>query len=145
VRIRGILVLALAVGLLLGQGTVSPAQPVQVIKVSLVSFKFTPNLFTLHDGERVVLQLQNDDEKRAHGIASPYFSTVGLTVRGDAKQDVTRDGWKSVVLEPGRKAEVEFVAQGRGQWPFICPVFNHASQGQTGALVVWPAGYNPKS
>jgi uncharacterized cupredoxin-like copper-binding protein len=133
-----------AFALLINLSTASPAQQVRTIKVSLVSFKFDPDVLTLNEGDRVILQLQNIDKERPHSFASPYFSTVDLTVRGDAKQDVTKDGWKTIILEPGTKAEAEFVARGRGQWTFICSLYNHASRGQTGALIVWPQGYNTK-
>lgn len=142
--IKSVLGLALAALLVFGISTVSPAQPVRVIKVSLVSFKFIPNILPFNEGDRVVLQLQNDDDKRPHSVASPYFSTVALAVRGDLKQGVDKGGWKYVMLEPGTKGEVEFVAQGRGQFSFICTLFTHAVEGQTGAFIVWPAGYNPK-
>lgn len=142
--IKSILGFALAALLVFGMITVSPAQPVRVIKVSMVSFKFDPNILTFNEGDKVILQLQNIDEKRPHALASPYFSTVDLTLRGDLKQAVSKDGWKYVMLEPGTKGEVEFVAHGRGQFTFICSLFTHASLGQTGAFIVWPPGYHPQ-
>ena len=39
-------------------------------------------------------------------------------------------------------AEITFVAKGRGQYGLVCNLYNHASRGQTGAFVVWPAGYH---
>jgi len=139
--------LVLAVLVAFGISTASSAQSARVIKVSLDSYTFEPNILTFNEGDRVILRLDNIDAKRGHSFASPYFSTVDLTVRGDAKQAVTPDGWKVVQLGPGAKAEVEFVARGRGQWRFICsynlPV-SHASQGQTGAFIVWPSGYHTK-
>ena len=136
------LTLVLAIVLVFGMGSSSPAKSVRTIKVSMVSYKFVPEILKFNEGDRVIIQLSNDDTRpRAHAIASPYLSTVDLTVRGQAKVLVTPDGWKSVQLDQGQKAEVEFVARGHGQWVFICPVFNHASNGETGAFIVWPAGY----
>lgn len=135
----------LALVLLLGLGVAAPAQQVQVIKVSMDSFKFTPNVLTVNAGQRVVVQLTNVDPKPdyAHTFASQYLSTVDYTVTGTAKQGVTKDGNKYVLVEPGKSAEISFIPTGRGQWTFYCSAYNHASKGQTGALVVWPAGYNP--
>jgi len=135
----------LASVLLLGLGIAAPAQQVQVIKVSMDSFKFTPNVLTFNAGQRVVVQLTNVDPKPdyAHTFASQYLSTVDYTVTGTAKQGVTKDGNKYVLVEPGKSAEISFVPAGRGPWTFYCSAYNHASKGQTGALVVWPAGYNP--
>lgn len=133
----------LALVLLLALGSAAPAQQVQTIKMSLISWKFIPDIVTLHEGQRVVLQLSNDDpQPRSHALASMYWNTVGYTVTGPAKQGVTPDGIKYVLLDAGQKAEVTFVPAGRGQWSMFCSVFNHASRGQTGAIVVWPAGYH---
>ena len=144
---RAMLAGLLAVALLLGVGAAAPAQPVQLIKVSMDSFKYTPNVLTVNAGQRVVVQLANVDAKPdyAHTFASQYLSTVDYTVTGKARQGVTKDGVKYVLVEPGNTAEISFVPAARGQWSFYCSAYNHASKGQTGALVVWPPGYNPTS
>ncbi|HEV2439989.1 MAG TPA: cupredoxin domain-containing protein [bacterium] len=135
---------ALTLVLLLGLGAAAPAQQVQTIKMSMVSFKFIPDVVTLHEGQRVVLQLLNDDpQPRAHSVASMFWSTVSYTVTGPAKQGVTPDGNKYILLDAGQKAEVTFVPAARGQWSTFCSVFNHAARGETGAIVVWPAGFHP--
>lgn len=78
---------------------------------------------------------------RAHSFTSQYLGSVDYTVTGKAKQRVTKDGDKYVVVEQGDTAQISVVPSGRGQWTFYCSLYNHASRGQTGALVVWPAGY----
>ncbi len=134
---------ALAFVLLLGLGASAPAQPVQTIKMSMVSFKFIPEIVILHEGQRVVVQLSNDDpQPRAHSVASVFWNTVSYTVTGPAKQGVTPDGSKYILLDAGQKAEITFVPAGRGQWSTFCSVFNHAARGETGAIIVWPAGYH---
>jgi hypothetical protein len=135
--------LALALG---GLGTGVHAQPAQMIKLSMVSFKFVPDLITLHEGQRTVLHLTNDDtQQRAHSVASIYWNTVSYTVQGAAKQGTTPDGVKYVLLDAGQTADVTFVPAARGQWSMFCSVFNHAARGETGAIVVWPAGYRSSS
>ncbi len=138
------MVIGTAVLLVLGISTASPAQPIREITVAMTSFKFEPSVVAFHAGDRVVLHLANDDPQRPHAIASPYFSTVDVTARGPFKEATTPDGWKSFRLEPGTKGDLEFTAQGHGQWSFICNLFTHAANGQTGAFIVWPAGYHPK-
>jgi uncharacterized cupredoxin-like copper-binding protein len=141
VRILAIGVLVLA--LLAGLSIASPAQTTRVIEISMNSFEFKPNLFFVNEGDTVVLKLANIDPQRPHAFNSPYLSTVDFTVSGQFKQAVASDGTKYVSLEPGQKAEITFVAKGRGQYGFVCNLFTHASRGQTGAFVVWPAGYHP--
>ncbi len=111
-----------------------------MIRVSLTSFKFEPSILRFNEGDRVVLQLVNEDPQRPHNIASAYFQQVELTVRGEFRRGTTSEGWPYVFVEPGRQAEVEFVARGRGQFVFICSVGQHAAQGMTGAFVVTPGG-----
>ena len=150
VRVRfHILAPLMVVVLLLGLGATSPApaQMRRVIHIPLASYKFEPNLFFVNEGDTGVLQLENIDPQRPHTFNSPYLSQVDFTVTGQFAQGVTPDGTKYVRLEPREKAEITFVAKGRGQYGFACsiagPGFNHAARGQTGAFVVWPAGYHP--
>jgi uncharacterized cupredoxin-like copper-binding protein len=132
----------LVIALLLNLSTASPAQTKRVIPIILTSFKFDPSTFVVNEGDTVVLQLENTDQRRPHAFNSPYLSKVDFTVTGQYKQAVTTDGTKYVQLEPGQKAEITFVARERGQYGFVCNLFNHAAQGQTGAFVVWPPGYH---
>ena len=144
-----ILAVPVIAALLFGVGAASPAtaKTARVINIAMSSYKFEPNLFFVNEGDTVVLQLENIDKQRPHAFNSPYLSQVNFTVSGQFVQGVTPDGTKYVRLEPGQKAEITFVAQGRGQYGFICSLagagFNHAARGQTGAFVVWPAGYHP--
>lgn len=143
VRVRIPLAVLLVAGMLVGLSGTSPAQTKREIRIMLSSFKFEPNIFSVNEGDTVVLQLENiDDKKRPHAFNSAYLSQVDFTVTGEGKQDVTKDGTKYVRLEPGQKAEITFVAKGRGQYGFLCNLFTHASNGQTGAFIVWPAGYH---
>ncbi|MDR7416522.1 MAG: cupredoxin domain-containing protein [Armatimonadota bacterium] len=128
-------VVAAAVGLF-----AAPAPSRRVIRISMTSFRFDPNIIRLNEGERVVLQLVNEDPQRPHNIASAYFEQVELTVRGEFRRGTTSDGRPFIFLEPGKQAEVEFVVRGRGQYSFICSVGQHAAQGMTGAFAVLPPG-----
>ncbi len=138
------MVIGIAVLLVLGISTASPAQPIREITVAMTSYKFEPSLVAFNAGDRVVLHLENNDHQRPHTISSPYFSTVDVTARGQVTPGTTRDGWKTFELEPGTKGDLEFIAHGHGQWAFISNLFNHAENGQTGAFIVWPAGYHPR-
>jgi hypothetical protein len=56
----------------------------RTIRVSMTSFKFEPNIIRLVAGERVVLELVNEDPQRPHNLASELFNQVELTVRGSS-------------------------------------------------------------
>ncbi|OLD36718.1 MAG: hypothetical protein AUI83_25600 [Armatimonadetes bacterium 13_1_40CM_3_65_7] len=117
-----ILAVPVIAALLFGVGAASPAtaKTARVINIAMSSYKFEPNLFFVNEGDTVVLQLENIDKQRPHAFNSPYLSQVNFTVSGQFVQGVTPDGTKYVRLEPGQKAEITFVAQGRGQYGFIC-------------------------
>jgi uncharacterized cupredoxin-like copper-binding protein len=136
------LALLLVAGLLVGLSGASPAQTRREIHMAMSSYKFEPNVFSVNEGDTVVLQLENIDKQRGHSFNSPYLSQVDFTVAGQGKQGVAKDGSKYVGVEPGEKTEITFVAKGRGQYGFLCTYGTHASNGQTGAFVVWPAGYH---
>jgi len=142
VRVRIPAAAVLAGILLFGVSAGSPAQTRRVIPIALSSFKFEPSMFFVNEGDTVVLRLENVATDRPHAFNSPYLSAVDFQVTGQGKQSVTTDGTKYIRLEPGEKAEVTFVAKGRGQYGFVCNLYNHAARGQTGAFVVWPAGYH---
>ncbi|MDR7562975.1 MAG: cupredoxin domain-containing protein [Armatimonadota bacterium] len=131
--------LAVAVGAALSASAAS-APSRKVFRISMTSFKFDPSIIRFHEGDRVVLQLVNEDPQRPHNIASAYFDQVELTVRGEFRRGTTSDGRPFVFVEPGNQAEVEFVARGRGQYSFLCSVGQHAAQGMTGAFAILPPG-----
>ncbi len=134
----------LALGFVVGVWAVSSvaAGPApRTIRVSMTSFKFEPNIIQLRQGERVVLELVNEDTQRPHNIASELFNQVELVVRGEFRQGTTTDGRRFVFVDVGKRAEVEFTVPrvAVGQVGFICSVGQHAAQGMTGAFVVRPA------
>jgi uncharacterized cupredoxin-like copper-binding protein len=143
VRTRVPLAALLAAILVAGLSAGSPAQTKRVIPIIMESYDFKPNMFFVNAGDLVVLQLENVDTERPHSFNSPYLSNVDFTVAGQYKEGVAKDGNKYVMLEPGQKAEITFVAKTPGQYGFVCGLYNHAAKGQTGAFVVWPAGYHP--
>jgi uncharacterized cupredoxin-like copper-binding protein len=142
-RYRSALVGLLLVGLTLGLSTSVPAQtsPVRrAIEVTLVSFKFEPSEIRVTEGETVTIRLRNADQQgRPHSFASRYLLPIPLTVRGDGRQGVEEER-KFVLVEAGKQAEFEFVAQNRGSYGFICSVLIHSVAGMTGAIHVQLAG-----
>lgn len=135
-RLLGLLVI---VAMLLAP-TAAPAQATRkVFEVTMTSFKFEPNLIRFQEGDTVVLRLINADQfGRAHDLASAYLLDIPLTIRGDGRESVS-EGRKRIFVDAGKRAEVEFVAKGRGSFAFICSLFAHAAQGMTGAFIVGPA------
>ncbi len=132
-------VLALAVAALAVAAAAAGPAP-RVVRVSMVSFKFQPDVVPLRAGERVVLELVNEDPQRPHNLASELFNQAELVVRGEFRVGTTTDGRRFVFVDAGKRAEVEFTVPrvAAGQVSFLCSVGQHAAQGMTGAFVVRP-------
>jgi plastocyanin len=108
----------------------------KVFQISAVSYKFTPSLITVNQGDTVVLQFSNDDQdRRNHSIAARLFMRIEATATGEFRTG-TADERRWFAAEPGKKFELTFVASERGSFPFVCGVFDHGSRGQTGAINV---------
>lgn len=138
-RHRFALVSALVVSMTLGLITAVPAQAParKVIEVTLSEFKIEPSQITFSEGDTVIIRMRNVGPRFPHNIATRYWTNIPLTVRGDARQGVDEER-KWVQLEPGRSAEVEFVAQGRGSAGIICSVGLHSAAGMTGTFLIEP-------
>ncbi len=138
-RLAGLLLIAAMLGTL-GAPAAAPAQaPRKVFEITMTSFKFEPNQIRFNEGDTVVLRLINTDQfGRPHDLASRYLLDIPLTIRGDGREDIV-EGRKRIFVDAGKRAEVEFVAKGRGSFAFICGLFAHAAQGMTGAFIVGPA------
>lgn len=111
----------------------------KVIQITVVSYKFTPDLFTVNQGDTVVIQLSNEDpDKRNHSLAARWLVGKQVTVRGQVAREGVDDERRFFAVAPGTKAEIEFVASEPGSFPFVCGVFDHGSRGQVGAMNVLP-------
>jgi len=139
-RFRSILPALLLLAALILPVVSSPAQaqtgPRKVIQITMVSYKFTPALITVNQGDTVVLQVSNDDpDRRNHAIAARLFTRIEATATGDFRTGVG-DERRFFAAEPGKKFELTFVASERGSFPFVCGVFDHSSRGLSGAINV---------
>ena len=111
----------------------------KVIPISMVSWRFIPNLFTVNRGDTVVLQLSNDDpDKRNHSFAARWLVGKQVLVRGTVAREGVDDERRFFAVAPGEHAEIEFVASEPGSFPFVCGIFDHGARGQTGAMNVLP-------
>ncbi len=112
----------------------------KVIQITMVSWKFTPDLFTVTRGDTVVLQLSNEDpDKRNHSFAARWLVDKQVIVRGQVAREGVDDDRRFFAVAPGTKAEIEFVASEPGSFPFVCAIFDHGARGQAGAMNVLPA------
>jgi uncharacterized cupredoxin-like copper-binding protein len=141
-KLRFLVGAALVVAVTLGISTAGTAQTSarKVIEITMVSFKFEPSEIRVNEGDTVVIRLRNADPRGfPHNVASRYFASLPLTVRGDGQEGSAEDR-KFVRVDAGKSAEFEFVATNRGSYAFICSVAIHSFAGMAGQIYVRPAG-----
>ena len=139
-RLRTTLPVLFLLGVLILPVVTAPAQAQtgkrKVIQISAVSYKYTPSLIAVNQGDTVVLQFSNDDpDRRFHSIAMRLFTRIQVTATGDFRTGVA-DERRWFVADPGKKFELTFVASERGSFPFVCGVSDHGARGHTGAINV---------
>src|SRR2546426_6211960 len=109
----------------------------KVIQITMVSWKFTPDFFTVTQGDTVVLQLSNEDpDKRNHSFAARWLVGKQVIVRGQVAREGVDDERRFFAVAPGTKGEIEIVGSGPGAFPFVFGVFDHGSRGPVGAVDV---------
>src|SRR5256712_9898829 len=105
----------------------------KVIQMTLVSWKFTPDFFTVTRGDTVVLQLSNEDpDKRNHSFAARWLVGKQVTVRGTVAREGIDDERRFLPLSPGPQGGVEILASEPGSVPFFFGVFAHRTPGPVG-------------
>lgn len=140
-RYRPLAIGGLFVAITLGMAQAVPAQAPtrRVIEVTMSEYKYEPNQIRFNEGDTVVLKLTNAGPRMVHNLSSRFWLEINLTLRGDGRQGISEDR-KWIALDPGKSAEVEFVAKGRGSFAILCSIFDHASRGHTGAFFVQTPG-----
>ncbi|MDQ7819178.1 MAG: cupredoxin domain-containing protein [Armatimonadota bacterium] len=115
------------------------AQSRRVIEIRMRSYMFVPSLITVTQGETVVLVLINDDpDGRTHSFAARWLVGKQVNFRGTLFREGVDDERRFFAVAPGQQAEIEFVADQVGSFPFVCGVFDHGARGQAGAVNVLP-------
>ncbi len=139
-RHQSVLAALILAAITLGMATAVPVQTTRrVIDVTLSEYKYEPNQIRFNEGDTVVLKLTNAGPRFVHNMSSRFWLEINLTVRGDGRQGISEDR-KWIALDPGKSAEVEFIAKGRGSFAILCTIFDHASRGHTGAFFVQAPG-----
>src|SRR5256886_14273934 len=73
----------------------------KVIQITMVSWKFTPDFFTVTQGDTVVLQLSNEDpDKRNHSFAARWLVGKQVIVRGQVAREGVDDERRFFAVAP---------------------------------------------
>src|SRR2546428_7999312 len=102
----------------------------KVIQITMVSWKFTPDLFTVTQGDTVVLQLSNEDpDKRNHSFAARWLVGKEVIVRGQVAREGIDDERRFFAVAPGTRGGIEILAAETRAVSFVCGVLVHRHRG----------------
>ncbi len=102
--------------------TVLPEQEI-LIKIRLR--QFDPPTVTLQSGRKTKLVFQNLDSELHAFVPTNLFTGVNLNISGNGAPEFTDQGFKRVIIPPEGQAEIRFVPDRPGTYPYLCDMPGH--------------------
>lgn len=97
--------------------------------VQLIDDRFVPDKLVFHPGVEYRLELRNDG-KEMHEFTAPEFLKA-IEIRNP---DVLERAAPEVLVQPGERKELRFVARQPGRYPLTCA--DHDWDGMVGEILV---------
>jgi plastocyanin len=97
----------------------------QQVVVKILAREFNPSLVTLHAGQKTVLVFQNLDAELHAFVSEPLFRGVNLNVTGNGAPEFGPHGLKRIIIPSQGQAEIRFVPEHAGSYPFFCDMPGH--------------------
>jgi len=119
----------LMVGALMAWGLAFAQAPEQVVTVQLIEDRFVPDRLVFRHGVAYRLELRNDGKEMHEFTAPEFFKTIDVK-----NPEVLERGLPEVLLHPGERKALRFVARAAGRYPLSCA--DHDWDGMTGEIVV---------
>lgn len=119
---------------LMGSATAAPPVPTlapsntdteeQVI-VKIHARQFEPSKVTLHAGQKTRLVFQNQDVELHAFVPIGLLVGVSLNISGNGAPEFDQEGFKRVIIPSEGHAEILFVPERTGVFPFLCDMPGH--------------------
>jgi uncharacterized cupredoxin-like copper-binding protein len=122
-----VLLAALACGAL--WPNVAPAQEEEVVTIDMQSRRFVPPEVLLPAGRKVKLVLLNHDSELHAFVPATLFAGVNMNVTGNGFPEFTDAGFRRLIVPPDGHAEIGFVPDRVGDYPFVCDMPGHDMKG----------------
>lgn len=87
--------------------------------------KFIPPTVRVHAGRKTKLVLQNEDVELHAFVPGPLFNGISLNVSGNGAPEFGEQGFQKVIIPGEGVAELRFVLQQPGRYPFLCDMPGH--------------------
>lgn len=119
---------------LVGSATATPPVPTlapsnhdteERVLVKMRARQFEPSTVTLHAGQKTRLVFQNYDAELHAFVPIGLFAGVSLNISGNGAPEFDHEGFKRVIIPSEGRAEILFVPERTGTYPFLCDMPGH--------------------
>lgn len=107
--------------------TLSPADPTEdmVVTVTIKARSFEPATVRLKAGHKTRLVLRNQDAELHAFVPIGLFSGLNVNVSGNGAPEFGPEGFKRVIIPSEGLAELRFIPEQPGVYPFLCDMPGH--------------------
>jgi plastocyanin len=99
--------------------------PEQEILIQIRLRQFDPPTVTLQRGRKTKLVFHNLDSELHAFVPTNLFTGVNLNISGNGAPEFTEQGFKRVIIPPEGLAEIRFVPDRAGTYPYLCDMPGH--------------------
>jgi plastocyanin len=103
----------------------SDSSPEEEIIVKIRARSFEPATVTLHALRRTRLVLENLDAELHAFVPGDLFAGVNLNITGSGAPEFGAEGFKRVIIPSNGRAEIRFVPERPGTYPYFCDMPGH--------------------
>lgn len=87
--------------------------------------QFEPSTVILHVGQKTVLVFHNRDVELHAFVPVGLLTGVNLTIGGNGAPEFGEQGFKRVIIPSEGQAEIRFVPDRPGRYPYYCDMPGH--------------------
>lgn len=95
------------------------------VLVEIHGRQFDPSIVTLHAGRKTKLVFHNQDAELHAFVPVGLLAGVNLNISGSGAPEFGAEGFKRVIIPSEGRAEIRFVPQRPGTYPFFCDMPGH--------------------
>jgi uncharacterized cupredoxin-like copper-binding protein len=105
------------------------AEEEDTVTIEMQSRRFIPSEVHLPAGRRIKLVLVNHDSELHAFVPQTLFAGVNMNVTGNGFPEFTGAGFRRLIVPPDGHAEIGFVPERAGEYPFLCDMPGHDMKG----------------
>lgn len=120
---------ALLLALWIATAAAQPWAEAQLVVVHLIDDRFVPDKLAFKAGALYRLRLENDGREMHEFTAPEFFKSIEVK-----NPEVLEEGLPEILLQPGDRKDLYFVARQPGRYPLTCA--DHDWDGMIGEIAV---------